>query len=261
MTEFKMPGVIVPDHVERADRYVAGAHARIKSNAWAGRRKRFIASAEDAARLIDFLEESGEFGRVFKTVGTEDAGYEERSDAHPVVRASYGQFYSRMRESLIEWGGLTEGQANAVRNMLARAEQRLADRAAKREAERAADAERSQYIGKIGERIEIEGLIYMTFQTDSEWGTRDHYMVRTDDGSVIKIACSGSPLGCWQGDEPKLWMRAEYGDRVKIRGTVKRHMKYQGVAQTILQRAKCLGIIGPNRAEGEQNEQSGTMTA
>ena len=81
----------------------------------------------------------------------------------------------------------------------------------------------SDHVGQIKDRIEFEGVI--EFETDREgyYGTTHILKFRGDDGNVYTWFASGLQ------DLAK-------GDRVKVRGTVKKHDEFRGVKQTVLSR-------------------------
>lgn len=90
----------------------------------------------------------------------------------------------------------------------------------------------SQYVGEVGKRLDLE----LTFlhRSDYEipsfkgWGTDTVYVNRfkDDNGNVF----------IWKSTSA--YFRANEGEKVKVRGTVKEHSEYKGVRQTILQRCK-----------------------
>lgn len=148
---------------------------------------------------------------------------------------------------------ITEKEYDPV--YLAKLEQRRAKKAAKREADLEADRaevekaekiledrkraeeerrSRSEYIGKEGDKLEIEVTL----------NSRSHYKIPSfggygedlitcynfsdDNGNIIVWKTSGS-LG------------AEDGERVKIKATIKKLAEYKGGKQTELSRVKILG--------------------
>lgn len=83
-----------------------------------------------------------------------------------------------------------------------------------------------RYLGTVGERLSVEGVIEVAVSVETQWGTSKLVVVNVD-GSLVKTFGSGTTL--W-GHEP--------GDRVRITGTVKGHDRYMGDKQTVLTRCK-----------------------
>jgi hypothetical protein len=234
---YDMPAPRFHDGVENPSAWEAGAKARIRANANKGRRERWFAEVDGAERAYDFLMEGGEFEPVLIRVDqTESGEHEGVYRTHPLVKASLGDFFGKMYSSIIEWGALTRAQTEAVLKMIDRAQQRIEERQAKR----AEDNARSSHVGKVGERIEIVADVTVTFETESVWGFRTHFILRDDQGNVFKVA-TGSFLGTSHNG---IWRKLAKGDRVQLIGTVKSHGEYQGCKQTVLQRCKVKAIVG-----------------
>ncbi len=238
---YDMPQPRFHDGVENATAWEAGAKARIKQNANKGRKAKWLAEVDGAQRAHDFLMEAGEFLPTEEIIRATDGSYDEdvRFVPHPLVKASLGDFFGKMYSSLEEWGSLTPAQTAAVVRMIDRAAQRIEERQAKRAEENA----RSSHVGKVGERITIVADVTVTFNTESVWGFRTHFILRDDDGNVYKIA-TGSALGLFIDGDARCWRNLSKGDRVQLIGTVKSHGEYQGCKQTVLQRCKVKAIVG-----------------
>ena len=93
---------------------------------------------------------------------------------------------------------------------------------------RAQEASPSQHIGKIGERLELELHIDRKFESsfyvhEGPWGCRDSYMYLMHDaaGNIFKWSS-----GC----------SYEEGEDVHFKATVKDHVEYKGIPQTVLTR-------------------------
>ena len=99
-------------------------------------------------------------------------------------------------------------------------------------AERAAADALSQYVGTIGERREFEGEVVTVMWKDyfsyGERGVNGYWInkVRTDDGNLIAHIGS-KKLG-------------ERGERVRFKGTIKKHDEYKGVRSTAVSRPAIL---------------------
>lgn len=93
---------------------------------------------------------------------------------------------------------------------------------------RKAEESTSRHVGNIGERIEINVHIDRVFESEfrvhgGEWGSRSSYMYLMHDaeGNIYKWSSS-----CYYVE----------GEDVKLRATVKDHIEYRGVAQTVITR-------------------------
>lgn len=219
-----MPRIFVPDHVENADAYIRAAEARIAANRCKGNRKRWEEESglEVVTRCIDFLSGTGEFARIDST--DEDGTTVIGSHPHPLVKISYGDFYTKMGQAINDWGRLSPGQERAVLAMIERAEQRVAERAKKRAEEAAA----SQWIGKVGERIEITATIIFVTSYETQFGVTVVTGLRDDAGNML--IQKGVGIGY-------------KGEKIVVRATVKEHGERDGMKQTILSRPKVLDII------------------
>lgn len=98
-----------------------------------------------------------------------------------------------------------------------------AARIVEQNAERAAQDGTSAHVGEIKERIEFEASVEFTKEIDGFYGITTIIKLRDLDGNVFTWFASG-------------WHDVKRGDRVSIKGTVKKHDEYQGVKQTILTR-------------------------
>jgi len=138
-----------------------GRHRAIISNA----QKTFFATVEDANDILDWVHYNSE----------------------------NNDFALSLSNAFDKFGKLTEGQCNAVRKCIARAEENRAKWQAKNEQERA-NAE------DVPEgRIQITGVIVSTKFYDNDWGTQLKCVIKDDRGfnlfgsipsSVEDYACS-----------------------------------------------------------------------
>jgi len=208
----RLPRINVPDHVENDQAYIAAAQARIAANALRGREKRWLASSPNAQKCKDFLLEVGEFAGRWVD--------EDKFVHHPLVKASYGVFHAKMRESLNEWGSLTPGQEKAVLDMIERAAKRIEERKEKF----AAEAARSVHVGTVGERRDFELTIKFVVSFDTQFGTTHVNGCTDPDGNTI-IYKGSNVLG-------------EKGEVVRVKATIKDHAVREGVKQTLISRPK-----------------------
>jgi len=86
----------------------------------------------------------------------------------------------------------------------------------------------SNYVGKIGDKIEVEVLCTKETGYQSDFGWVCLYICQDSDGNVFKLKYSGSK---WYMDQHQRYL---------ISGTVKSHDEYNEVKQTSLGRVKLL---------------------
>lgn len=90
----------------------------------------------------------------------------------------------------------------------------------------------SEYVGQVGERVDVEGLVVYTNNFESEWGIKTLVKVKTDEGNIVT----------WWSTA--VLPRLDQGQTiVKMRGTVKKLEMYKGVKTTNLTRCK-LEVVG-----------------
>lgn len=113
-------------------------------------------------------------------------------------------------------------------------------RAAHREAQRRADAEASDWIGSVGERIEIRATIEAIPTWQTAYGRTYCYLLRCGDNRVVWYASSQMVVSQDSGSRA-----AEVGDVVALRCTVKAHDVRDDVRQTVVTRAKATSLVIP----------------
>lgn len=156
-----------------------------------------------------------------------------RRDAHWIYSLPADQVRDfRFEQSLVigylKFGKLSDKQREWVTKLA----DDLPNKAKLREEERKAQAEldaASEYVGSVGERIELEGEIIFTTTVgrDSQWGPRELVKIRDTDGNVITTFTTAE----WA------WS-AKRGQLVSGKATVKEHSTYEGTKQTIVNRPK-----------------------
>lgn len=204
------------NHIEHEAAYAAAIDRNIRNNARKTRSAKWLATA-DGKRANAFLFELDEFEPTYRDDGHFEA-------VHPVVKACLGDFWTKMRDSVAEWGGLTEGQTNAVLAMIERGEARVAERAKAREEARQADADKSGWIGTVGERRVFNLTIRMVFEMEGQYGYSYLHVMHDADGNVV-VYKGTNRLG-------------DKGDTVGVKATVKEHDVRDGVRQTKISRPK-----------------------
>jgi predicted Fe-S protein YdhL (DUF1289 family) len=202
--------------IQNEARYEAAIRRNIEINARKTRAAKWLATA-DGARANAFLFELDEFEPTYR-----DDGFFH--DTHPVVKACLGDFFVKMRESVNEWGGLTDGQTNAVLAMIERGEVRAAERAKAREEARQADADKSGWLGTVGERRVFDLTIRMVIAMEGQYGYSYLHVMNDADNNVV-VYKGTNCLG-------------ERGGKVSVKATVKEHDIRDGVRQTKISRPK-----------------------
>lgn len=225
----RLPSINVHENVEKPDAYITAAKNRIKANRAKGARAKWMAESPTAELCIDFLLACGQFEGTRKKTTSEDGEYVSTVLPHPVVRASQGEFYAKMRDQMMEWGRLTAGQEKAVLGMIEKAKARVEAR----EAERAAKNANCKHVGTVGERRQFDLTVKFTTGFDAQFGYTYVQVMEDADGNVL-VYKGSSPImvrhadGCSQvGDK---------GDKVSFKATIKAHDFRENVPQTILSR-------------------------
>lgn len=223
--------------IENEARYEAAKERRIKQNARVGRERRWFAAHADAQRLSEWLRESGEF--CARCSCGNDHGYDRYEDPsfneatcrmvnHPA--APRGEFYAKMYDSLLEWGGLSDGQTEAVRKGLQKALERAEGRDAAKAAQREIDIH-SVHVGVEGQRGEFEAVVEFSISYETQFGVSYVVGLRDAGGNVLIIKGSRS-LGVVKGQ------------KIQFAAFVKAHGERDGVKQTILNRVKIKQVVG-----------------
>ena len=234
------PNFTVPEHVENESAYIAAAQARYDANRIKGNRKRWMEKYEDAQTLHDWLFGYGEFEDTWQldpncTMG-EDGYPDHRFELngedyrcsckrvkHRLDFYRHGEFLDKMRDSIDEWGGLTDGQTVAVRKCYQRAQDNSRERAERRLAKIEEDRSTSKHVGILSTRREFTLICEKQFQFDGTYGTTYINICRDDEGNVVVYKGSNA---------------FTENVTVTVVATVKAHEVRDGVAQTIIARPK-----------------------
>jgi hypothetical protein len=126
-------------------------------------------------------------------------------------------------------GLLASGPQAYIRHLETAAEReaRQAQWAAEKAARQAAKAS-SDYLGEVGDKIEVKGTISAIRYIAGNYGTTVLYTILSEDGNLVKWFSSREALG------------EQEGVQVHIKGTVKAHDEYRGEKSTVLTRCKAL---------------------
>lgn len=216
-------------HIENRDAWERGRDAAIKRNASVSRQRKWL--AEDASRqeLIDICW-GGTGTDSFPEVFNENCrscrkrfewGGSDSPDCtgHPnevVVSAwrASSDFLDAMNDQINEWGRLSEKQEAAVRKILERAKDRVAEWEAKKAEEFANSADCPQG------RVQVVGTIMSVKRVETSFGSQWKMLVRDDSGFKV---WGSIPSKLFEPEEENgIWIAAEElkGKRVSFTAAV-----------------------------------------
>jgi len=84
----------------------------------------------------------------------------------------------------------------------------------------------SEYVGEVGDKLEVAVEVVFDVVVNSMYGTSVLYIFVDGNGNKYKTFYSGNSWNC------------ETGDKVALKGTVKKHEEYKGEKATMLTRCK-----------------------
>jgi hypothetical protein len=97
--------------------------------------------------------------------------------------------------------------------------------AVERQKQRDAEGRASEYVGEVKERIEFEAEVIGVYGTEGYYGHTD----------IVRFKDAANNQFTWFASD---YTNLERGDRISIKGTVKKHDEYRDVKQTVLTRCK-----------------------
>jgi len=100
-----------------------------------------------------------------------------------------------------------------------------AERKAKEEAERVAKYESHKYVGKVGDKMELQATYLYKGSFDTMYGTTYVYTFEDADGNRF----------VWK---TSTWLSLEENTVVNLKGTLKEHSEYNDIRQNVLTRCK-----------------------
>jgi hypothetical protein len=226
-------------HIENEARYQAAIKRRIQLNRAKTGRAKWLAAHEDAQTLHDWLFHVGEFSDqnwlLDPLCHMEDGYPEHRFEVdgrdyrckckrvdHPMSFYARGDFLRKMRDTIDEWGGLSDAQHAAVAKSFAAAKDKLAGREVARAEANAADA-KTNHVGTVGERRDFDLTAERTHSFNGQFGTTYITIFRDADTNIVVYKGS---------------IAFERGQKVRGKATVKAHDMREGVPQTIIARPK-----------------------
>lgn len=200
----------MPVFIENEAAYEAAIARNIAENRRKTGERKFRAAFEDADAIIDFVE---------SRVSDEQVSHYART-GHGKEGAS---FIDACWVGLKTFGGLTEKQGLAVRNILAKN--------AERKAQYRAEALTKVHVGTVGERRDFDLTVRFVTYFETQWGTTWVFVMEDAEGNVVVYKGSS-----WLYNEQK--NQADKGDKITLKATVKEHGERDGVKQTIIARPK-----------------------
>lgn len=99
----------------------------------------------------------------------------------------------------------------------------------------------SEYFGEVKKRYTLDLTLDKQLDFESQWGKVVFHVFHDDDGNQFVWYANGTNAGV----DLKNGMidPAEIGDKIRVKGTVKKHNEYNGIKQTVLNRVKTLEFI------------------
>lgn len=91
-------------------------------------------------------------------------------------------------------------------------------------------AKKSQHVGQVKERLDLNLTVERVFDASNDWGAATRLVMRDDSGNEFVWFASGQPTVDGRVVQP--------GMKVTCRGTVKKHGEWKGIASTHLTRCK-----------------------
>ena len=185
------------------DRYYDAIDYYRMENARKGKMDKWLKDVPDAQEICDFLH--------------------DKSTVNSLSGRNHG-FLSDLHNSVNKYGSLTENQTNAVRKIIAKD----VERAEALEIKKAAEAEASDWVGVVGDRIEFDLTVQHVATFDGHYGTVYFNICKDADDNVVVYKGSNG------------W---EKSTNVKCVAKIKEHSEREGVKQTIIQRPTVKEVI------------------
>ena len=222
------------EDVQNEDAWVYAAKSIIAGRAAAKKKREFLEANPDGEKLLAFVADKA-FAWASE-IDWERAG-------NIVENLEPRTFFDKIHLSILKWGAPTQGQADAIRRIL--------DQEDAKKAEWKARDGLSQHIGAVGDKIEVEAVVYFQTGFNTQWGYTTITGFRAGDNIIIHKGTAPRVDGAepnetnssydWQTNK---WVQYEFtrevqkGDRVILKATVKEHGEREGVKQTIVTRPK-----------------------
>ena len=130
-----------------------------------------------------------------------------------IATATGNSFLEDLARKLVDHRQLTERQLEAAAKTIAGIK------------EREAEGRASVFVGEIKDRIEFEAEVTGVYGTEGFYGHTD----------IVKFKDADNNQFTWFASD---YTNLQRGDRMTIKGTVKKHDQYRGIKQTVLTRCK-----------------------
>jgi hypothetical protein len=207
----KQVEIDMPFFIENEAAYEAAIERNIAANRRKTGARKFAAMFEDADAIIDFVE---------ARVSDEQIAHYTRTGRGREEGAS---FIDACWVGLQTFGGLTEKQGLAVRNIIAKN--------AERKAQYRAEALTKVHVGTVGERRDFDLTVRFVTDFETQFGITNVFVMEDVEGNVVVYKGAGS---LYNADG----QFAVKGDKISVKATVKEHGERDGVKQTIIARPK-----------------------
>ena len=113
-------------------------------------------------------------------------------------------------------------------------------RQAEWEAKIKAEKEASNYVGQVGDKVDMVVTYKFKAEYETQYGTMHIFSMKDEAGNTLVWKTTG-----WLDPDND---NTNKGDKIRIKATIKEHNEYRDEKQTILTRVKVLEIV--ERAEG-----------
>jgi hypothetical protein len=145
-----------------------------------------------------------------------------------ILTAKNNPFMDSLAEQVRRWRVLSDKQMSAAIKVMGQ----------RRDVERYSAT--SHHVGQVKERLEFEAVIVGVYETENAYGHVDIVKMRDNDGNLFTWFASG-------------FTDLQRSDRVKLRGTVKKHDEYRGIKSTVITRCKYdkFEVVDPDASDME----------
>ncbi len=142
-----------------------------------------------------------------------------------IAEAKGNSFLADLASKVVAYRPLTDRQLEAAATSI------------QRKKERDEEGRASEYVGEIKERLEFEAEVTGVYGTEGFYGHTD----------IVKFKDADRNLFTWFASD---YTDLERGDRISIKGTIKKHDEFRDIKQTVLTRCKFtkFKIVDPDEA-------------
>lgn len=193
--------------------------ACIRNHGWVSKGLAWDKSIMSTAEMVDI-----EFNHIFKS---NEVKLEPNDDDEKLAEDTISYFenldpqdndYLNNCVKIIKLGYVPDRMTGVACSMIITYKRTLAEKA------EAKNTKPSEYIGNVGERINLRAECVFNTQVSSMYGISDLYIFVTPAGDKIKTFYSGYKWSC------------EVGETYHLTGTIKKHEEYRGEKSTLLTR-------------------------